>query len=206
MKKTLVLSILGITAAVTTSYGQGSIQFNSYVANNSAGIITTFGAGVSGQTQGSGLTSGWTAGLIYSLTPISDAATTSSATASAALNTGFTFAPNTAIFQSTAGGVAGFFQGANFTLASGAPDGTTIYFEVIAYQTGSTYDLSTIRGHSASFTGVMKATPNSPITMDNMAPFSVFTTSVAPVPEPSTLALAGLGGFGMLMAMRRKKA
>jgi hypothetical protein len=26
------------------------------------------------------------------------------------------------------------------------------------------------------------------------------------VPEPSTLALAGLGGFGMLMAMRRKKA
>ena len=31
-------------------------------------------------------------------------------------------------------------------------------------------------------------------------------TSVSAVPEPSTLALAGLGGFGMLMAMRRKKA
>jgi hypothetical protein len=29
---------------------------------------------------------------------------------------------------------------------------------------------------------------------------------VAPVPEPSTLALAGLGGFGMLFALRRKKA
>ena len=30
--------------------------------------------------------------------------------------------------------------------------------------------------------------------------------TVGAVPEPSTLALAGLGGFGMLMAMRRKKA
>jgi hypothetical protein len=29
---------------------------------------------------------------------------------------------------------------------------------------------------------------------------------LAPVPEPGTLALAGLGGFGMLMAFRRKKA
>ena len=31
-------------------------------------------------------------------------------------------------------------------------------------------------------------------------------TVASPVPEPSTLALAGLGGFGMLMAFRRKKA
>jgi len=35
--------------------------------------------------------------------------------------------------------------------------------------------------------------------------FSVSET-IAPVPEPSSLALAGLGGFGMLMAFRRKKA
>jgi hypothetical protein len=34
----------------------------------------------------------------------------------------------------------------------------------------------------------------------------IMTKQVAGVPEPSTLALAGLGGFGMLMAMRRKKA
>ena len=34
----------------------------------------------------------------------------------------------------------------------------------------------------------------------------IMTKQPSGVPEPSTLALAGLGGFGMLMAMRRKKA
>jgi hypothetical protein len=35
---------------------------------------------------------------------------------------------------------------------------------------------------------------------------TAFSVSPVAVPEPSTLALAGLGGFGMLMALRRKKA
>jgi len=34
----------------------------------------------------------------------------------------------------------------------------------------------------------------------------ILTQNPVVVPEPSTLALAGLGGFGMLMAFRRKKA
>jgi len=39
----------------------------------------------------------------------------------------------------------------------------------------------------------------------NFASYGVFAP-VTSVPEPSSLALAGLGGFGMLMAFRRKKA
>lgn len=45
--------------------------------------------------------------------------------------------------------------------------------------------------------------PAAPTNLNNMP--SV-TLNLVAVPEPSTLALAGLGGFGMLMALRRKKA
>jgi len=45
--------------------------------------------------------------------------------------------------------------------------------------------------------------PTAPVEMDAMP--SIVLNPVV-VPEPTTLALAGLGGFGMLMALRRKQA
>jgi hypothetical protein len=79
--------------------------------------------------------------------------------------------------------------------------GTLVYFEVIAYQTGQTYASSTIRGHSASFSEVLATGAIQPGTMDAMAPFSVFTA----VPEPTTMALGGLG-LASLLLFRRKQA
>lgn len=205
MKKSLIIGLLGSTMAVLSANAQGFIQFNSYTANNSLGIITTFGSGVSGQTSGTGLTPGWTAGLLYSVAPINESATTDPASASAPLNASWTFAPNTAIYQTSASltpSGLGYYVGSNFTLPSYVSG--LVYFEVIAYQTGLTYNTSTVRGHSASFSTALATGNNNVGTMDTMQPFSVF--SVAPVPEPATLALAGLGGLASLVMLRRKKA
>jgi hypothetical protein len=205
--KTLTLIALGLAAGMSATIGQGYIQFNSLNGHAGDGVITTFGDGVAGQTAGWGLTSGWTAGLLYSMSPITEAATTSSAGAAASLNPAWSVAPNTAIYQSSAGGLRGFYQGPMFMLAD-AIDGQVVYFQVIAFETGAAgadsaqkYASSIIRGHSASFSGVLHPLQG-PVGYieDNMQPFSVFT-----IPEPSTLTLAGLG-LAALMAYRRKHA
>ncbi len=80
MKTILILTLLGLVASLNISFGQGSIRFDNYDSNNGIGFQTTYGVGVTGYPTGAGLTRDWTAGLLYSLTPISETATTSSAT------------------------------------------------------------------------------------------------------------------------------
>jgi hypothetical protein len=62
-------------------------------------------------------------------------------------------------------------------------------------------------GTSAIFnvnTGGTDINGDAPIAPPNLNNFANF--SLTAVPEPTTLALAGLGGFGMLMALRRKQS
>ena len=101
----------------------------------------------------------------------------------------------------TGPGKDGYFEsGVNFVLNPYTP-GTTVYFEVIAYQTGLTYGTSQNRGHSASFSTAL-GTGGTYVDVDNfLAPFTVNA-----VPEPATLALAGLGGLASLVAFRRKQS
>jgi hypothetical protein len=55
-------------------------------------------------------------------------------------------------------------------------------------------------------TGTSNPAGSPPVPASNLTSMPSFTLVATPVPEPTTLALAGLGGFGMLMAFRRKKA
>jgi hypothetical protein len=206
MKKTLVLSILGLAAAAVSSYGQGSISFNTYLAAGNSGIITTYG---SGGNAGNGIDSTFTGELLWSTANIVDAATTAPVTAGSLLTAGWNLG-SVGTFDTGNAPLAGYIAAPDLSLTASQLGGNnvhlTLYFEVVAFSGGAYATAGQWSGHSATFTGTLVQSPNPTDAnqMNNLSPFSVY--SVISAPEPSSLALAGLGGFGMLMAFRRKKA
>jgi len=195
MKKSVILAILGLSVAAVSSYGQGSIAFDTYNADSLNGIQTLFG---NGPSVGTGIGSTFTGELLFSTTSISDVATTAG-TASNPLTAGWTVA-STGTFA-TGAATAGYIQGPNFVFAGPGGAGP-FYFEVVAFN-GASYGASTYQGHSATFQATLVTgltLPNAD-QLDNLQPFAVFQT----VPEPTTMALGGLGLAALLVA-RRKKA
>ena len=192
MKKAIVLAALGV-AAVGSSYGQGYINFNSYAQTVTPyPVATVFGTATP-------LDSSFTAQLYYSLGTVLDPVDTGSAASIMSTVTGLSlFAGSDTPFA------GGFFTGATLTIGSYVSGPIT--FEVVAFN-GVDYASSSIRGRSGAFT--MSSIDTSGVGSvfgDNGGVMPVmFAASAAPVPEPSTLALAGLGGLAML-ALRRKKA
>jgi len=199
MKKSVILAILGLSAVAVTSYGQGSVAFNTYTALGGTGILATFG---NGPSIGTGIGSTFTGELLWSLTNPGDAASTA-LTANNALNPAWNVGV-TGTFASPATVAVGYIVANNLNLTALQLSGaTTIFCEVAAFN-GTGYGVgSTYQGHSASFSVALAQGTTLPSgdQLDNMAPFAVFQT----VPEPTTLALGGLGLAALLVA-RRKKA
>jgi len=87
---------------------------------------------------------------------------------------------------------------------SGSTLNTTLTLEVVVYDAaGGSYAGALYRGHSAAFSmptaGATSASfPETGASMPG-------TLSAGQVPEPTTLALAGLGGLALLL-MRRKQS
>jgi len=110
-------------------------------------------------------------------------------------------------FPSGAG--AGYFQGGVVTLASIAPGATaTLQLKVWAtssgsYNAASSANLANTWGQSSIFTvatGGVGSPPSTPSALTGLTSFNLNTS----VPEPSSLALAGLGAAAMLVFRRRK--
>jgi hypothetical protein len=209
MKKSVIMAVLGVAASVASSYGQGLVTFTTYSANNGYGGVTI--------SEGTSLSSvvipdGFTLDLFYSLTAVSDPVNN-------ALGSSITALPGAGLTDLLMTGETTLAGGANpdprsitipgWTAAGGAPT-----FEVVAFN-GSTYANSTIRGRSGSFlqgsslvaVGSSSPVPNLGDTASGSGPGGTFPSFyVTSVPEPTTLALAGLGGLASLVAFRRKQA
>jgi len=190
MKKSIFIAVIGVAASVASSYGQGFIAFNSYVANSGAGAIAN---GVDGTTP---LDTTYTADLYFALGTVTDPV---GGDWKSPVSGAFTDLNVTGVTYS-----GGFFQGPTVIIPSYVSG--AISFEVVAFN-GSSYANSGIRGRSGAFTeSTIANSASAPLTAfgDNGTGMPNF--QVAPVPEPTTLALAGLGGLASLVAFRRKQA
>ena len=201
MKKSIVLAIVGLAAGMaTSSYGQGAIKLDNY---NTYGPNVTYGAGSDG-ALGAGVNPSYTMGLYYfnasgnntgfiNFDPTGIANPTN--LGSLFLGTG---AGSTAAFGF--GGMPGQALAGAAWAVPGSLGGDLWTFMIVAYN-GASYATATDRGHSAAFNLTTSAASN-PTTVQigsGMAAFSVFA-----VPEPTTLALAALGGLSLLLFRRKQ--
>jgi hypothetical protein len=206
MKRKVIAAVLGTVGLVSlaaSSYGQGEETFNTYVSTGYWPIV--YGAGTGGlQGQGAGVNVdaelGYfigtaTGSSIFTLLPSSITAV--SATANAPADgagpslSGYILGPAVSIATYTSGPIS-------FEILAWAASGT-------GSGLGGTLATSTINDSSAP---LIWTEPSIPVgILSNPGFFAALPgeTILTSVPEPTTLALAGLGGLVSLLAYRRKQ-
>jgi hypothetical protein len=191
MKRILIAAILGIAAAAP-GQNAGGLWFQNYFINYSgnsyhpAFIFYTPGVPIPGSD-------GFHAELAYAFGTFSDSAGGGALLPTFALQGtlvpiggGYSFGPGTF----------------NDIVEERVPDypGGPVTLEVLAFN-GASYETSTVRGHSAAFTlPYLALGAQMPPTLDGMQSFTVM------IPEPSGLALAGLGAMTLMIFRRRRIA
>jgi len=205
MKK-LILSVTALSALSVGAYAQGTVTFDGKGNANTSPTATSGGEVFIGGVLDTA--TDINAELLYSSTgtagtfsPVVTLLLSSSASAST---------PALGQISGAAGDVTNFkgklsdpsgnaYQFSNPAIAVGS----TVFFEVEGWLgTSSTYDTTVAHGTTATFTEVLTSSTAQPqANINNMPALNLVTTVV---PEPSTLAMAGVGLASMLIFRRRK--
>jgi hypothetical protein len=217
MKKSLIVGILGLAASAVSAFGQGTIALSNYSTSLMSAhhplqdVIygTGFGAldGTRVTTNGPG--GPYTAGFFYVNTAGNYVANFGSDPAGTATPTALYSGPGTLTLASGLGATGGIDNadtgtpgeyGPSSSFNPGLGQGVTVTVMVIAYD-GSSYGSATIRGHSTAFTmvtsvGVVNPALSGVSENDGGIAFNI--------PEPSVLALSGVGVAALMLVRRRK--
>jgi hypothetical protein len=229
MKKYLkhIIAATATIALAASSYGQGYVLLDnlnntgSYLGNSGGGSSTPFNGSTGNPAYSALVTSN---GLFFTTDPADQAgpngytpstSTMIGADFSFAIYGGSTAGTATTLLASFTGGEIvgdcanwGQLEGPT-ALATPVGSGalTTVWMQVFAWEgnTFSTYAAAVLGGDYAGFTPVFQ----NPSASSSEAPVIPNMTGmpdlIMSVPEPTTLALAGLGGAALL-ALRRRKA
>jgi len=193
MKK-LLLTLTLVAACASTMLGQGRIGFDNLGTQNAI-TVGTANQGAPGGAAGANIGGNYLIQLVwapqgtYASQSLFEAAILGS-------STGVAFFGVTGGSPTTDG--AGLFDGGSVPVAAG-----TYTIQARAwYSTGFATYASALNQANTGYSTLMDITSTAPPTPAQFTAFPSFTVGI--VPEPSTLALAGLGVASLLLFRRRK--
>lgn len=205
MKMAIIMSVLGTAACLLANQtrAQGFITFCNYSFNSPSNPgqlvtapVTYQGPSFGGYTDGETIGQPFTADLVYSLDGGANYV-------DAGITTSFLFPSGTPV--ASGGGLFGNL--ANYVQIPGYTSGQ-VDFIVLVYN-GASYGASTMIARSEVAVASQLATPNNMLPVGDLFD-SRMTTPLAPfaiaaIPEPTMLAVGGLGLLALLARARRKR-